>query len=56
VLGQIPLATPAGPLRVTVSGGVAEIGRGGLEVSLKAADQALYRAKKGGRDRLLLAA
>nr|WP_314446580.1 diguanylate cyclase [uncultured Sphingomonas sp.] len=56
LVAQTPLATPAGPLRVTVSGGVAAIGRGGLEASLKAADDALYRAKKGGRDRLLLAA
>jgi diguanylate cyclase (GGDEF)-like protein/PAS domain S-box-containing protein len=56
IVGQTPLATPAGPLRVTVSGGVAVINRGGLKASLKAADQALYRAKKGGRDRLLLAA
>ena len=56
IIGQTPLTTPAGPLRVTVSGGVTEVDRGGLEASLKAADEALYRAKKGGRDRLLLAA
>jgi diguanylate cyclase (GGDEF)-like protein len=56
IIGQTPLATPAGPLRVTVSGGVAVIGSDGLPSALKAADAALYRAKKGGRDQLLLAA
>jgi diguanylate cyclase (GGDEF)-like protein/PAS domain S-box-containing protein len=56
ILAQTPLVTPAGPLRITVSGGVAPIGRGGLEAGLKAADEALYRAKRGGRDQLLLAA
>ena len=56
LLAQTPLVTPAGPLRITVSGGVAQLGRGGLPSALKAADEALYRAKKGGRDLLLLAA
>lgn len=56
VLGYTMLATPCGPLRVTVSGGVAPIERGGLEASLKAADEALYRAKRSGRDQLALAA
>ena len=56
VLGATPLATPAGPLKVTASGGVAVIGRTGLSAAMKAADEALYRAKKGGRDQLLLAA
>lgn len=55
-LGQTPLMTPQGPLRVTVSGGVAVLGKAGLNAALKAADDALYRAKKSGRDRLLLAA
>lgn len=56
IVGQTLLATPAGPIRITISGGVATIGRGGLGASLKAADEALYRAKRGGRDRMLLAA
>lgn len=56
VVGGTPLMTPAGSLKVTVSGGVAVIGRGGLTPALKSADEALYRAKQGGRDRLLLAA
>lgn len=56
IVAGTPLATPAGSLKVTVSGGVAVIGRSGLEPALKAADEALYRAKQGGRDRLLLAA
>lgn len=56
VVAGTPLLTPSGSLKVTVSGGVAVIGRGGLDPALKAADEALYRAKRGGRDRLLLAA
>lgn len=39
-------------VRVTLSGGVAAIGAGGLDPALKAADAALYRAKKAGRDQL----
>ena len=56
IVAGTPLLTQAGSLKITVSGGVAVIGRGGLEPALKSADEALYRAKKGGRDRLLLAA
>lgn len=56
LIAGTPLVTPAGSLKVTVSGGVAVIGRSGLAPALKAADEALYRAKQGGRDRLLLAA
>jgi diguanylate cyclase (GGDEF)-like protein/PAS domain S-box-containing protein len=55
LLATTPLDTPAGPLRLTISGGVAPL-VGGLEAALKSADQALYRAKRGGRDQLLLAA
>ena len=41
-------------LSVTVSMGLAERGADGgqVEAVLKAADQALYRAKRAGRDRL----
>lgn len=50
------IMVPPEELRVTVSGGVAALGPDGLGAALKAADEALYRAKKSGRDRLLLAA
>lgn len=43
-------------LRVTVSGGVAALGPEGLERALKVADEALYTAKRSGRDQLALAA
>lgn len=43
-------------IRVTVSGGVAMLGAGGLDQALKQADLALYQAKDGGRDQLALAA
>lgn len=49
--------TPSEPsLRITISGGVAPLGTGGLDDALRVADEALYRAKQGGRDRLALAA
>lgn len=41
---------------VTVSGGVSQLGTEGLEPALKQADQALYAAKRGGRDQMALAA
>ncbi len=41
---------------VTVSGGVAQLGRRGPDFALKQADEALYAAKRGGRDQMALAA
>lgn len=41
---------------VTVSGGVATLGEGGMDEALQRADEALYRAKGNGRDQLRLAA
>ena len=51
-----PLAYGAGPVWVTVSGGLATLQSAGLDVALKTADEALYRAKEAGRDRLAQAA
>lgn len=43
-------------IQVTISGGVALLGPGGLTRALKEADRALYCAKRGGRDQMALAA
>ena len=48
--------TAAGPVRFTISGGVAALGEDGLDAALKRADTALYAAKNQGRDRLIRAA
>lgn len=51
----VPLA--GGPARVTASAGLAEVRSGATAAGLlRAADEALYRAKTSGRDRLNLAA
>ena len=49
-----PVETVAGPVRVTVSVGVCPAGPGqdDLAAVLRAADEALYRAKEAGRDRV----
>jgi len=47
-----PMATPAGPVPVTISLGVAEAGQTrDVDEVIKQADEALYRAKKRGRNR-----
>ncbi|WP_198350995.1 sensor domain-containing diguanylate cyclase [Flavisphingomonas formosensis] len=49
-------AISGGPIRITMSAGIALVdGRAPTEI-LRAADQALYRAKRAGRNRLELAA
>lgn len=51
-----PFGTEAGPVRATVSGGVAQWRDGQDEVQLlRRADRALYRAKERGRDRISVA-
>lgn len=49
---------PAGTasVRVTVSGGVGQVGAEGIDHALKVADRALYEAKRSGRDQFKLAA
>ena len=51
-----PLAYGAGPVWVTVSGGLSEKRTESVDDALKTADEALYRAKQDGRDRLAKAA
>lgn len=55
-VAALPIAADGLAVRITVSGGVAGIGAGGLGEALKVADLALYQAKAGGRDQLALAA
>lgn len=50
------VTTAAGDIRFTFSGGLAALGTDGLEPAMKRADEALYRAKAEGRDRLNQAA
>jgi diguanylate cyclase (GGDEF)-like protein len=53
----IKIDMPDGPLRFTVSIGVATLNthHPDLDALLKDADRALYRAKRGGRNRVVLA-
>jgi diguanylate cyclase (GGDEF)-like protein len=53
--GDVRIATRKGPLRCTVSAGVASVAAGGEPLSevLRRADDALYVAKRNGRDRVV---
>jgi diguanylate cyclase (GGDEF)-like protein len=52
-IGELGHETSAGPLTVTLSIGVAALGTGDTASSmLRRADEALYRAKRGGRNRV----
>lgn len=52
---QQPVTTPRGPVTVTISAGVAGLTGNDAEALLRAADDALYAAKAGGRDRVVVA-
>jgi diguanylate cyclase (GGDEF)-like protein len=53
-IGELPIETQSGPLEVTVSVGVSrlETGDANLKDLLARADQALYEAKRAGRNRV----
>lgn len=53
-VASTPLDTPAGPLTLTISAGVA-VGRSHPDKLVHDADVALYRAKTGGRNRVMTA-
>ena len=55
-MARTDLRIGSATVRVTVSGGVGQIGPRGIDDALKNADVALYEAKRGGRDRFALAA
>jgi diguanylate cyclase (GGDEF)-like protein len=56
-ISETPLVGPSGPLRMTVSIGVAElvVGSESYAALVGRADQALYRAKAAGRNRVAIA-
>ena len=55
-MANTDLCVGSATVRVTVSGGVGQIGPRGIDEALKNADVALYEAKRSGRDRFALAA
>ena len=54
-IGALAVDTPQGPVKVTISAGIAALGQS-PDAALAAADSALYRAKAEGRARLRVAA
>lgn len=56
LVSQVTFAASAMPVRITMSVGVAALGEGvkDLDALVKAADQALYRAKRSGRNRVIV--
>jgi diguanylate cyclase (GGDEF)-like protein len=53
VIGEKPIETVAGPVSITVSGGIAALRADELvEAAIDHADKAMYRAKSLGRDRV----
>ena len=55
-IGRASLVASSPFVQVTVSGGVAPLGRDGLQHAFETADLALYSAKRKGRDQLAIAA
>lgn len=53
VVAATPIALPSGqPLSISLSLGLAEVGGQALDAALNQADQAMYRAKMAGRNRM----
>lgn len=52
VAAAVRTAVPTLKWRISVSAGLAKVGKAGIEAAYKSADNALYHAKSSGRDRL----